>query len=97
MPRGRKGNNGLNFRSQKARTTERDLPHMVEIELPASGLNAHMNREMVTFHHLHNIQPRIGSRREQAGKLYCRWCFSNPEIADQFCELFGGERVTNEP
>jgi hypothetical protein len=97
MDRRRKGNMKINFRTQKALTTERDLPHLVEIELPLSGLNTQMNREMVTFHRLHNIRPRFGRRRTQAGKKYCRGCFSNPEIADLFRERFGGERVRKEP
>jgi hypothetical protein len=97
MPRGRKVDNELSFRFQRALTTERELQHIVEIVLPSSGLNTQVNREMVTFHRLHNIQPRFGRRRAHAGKLYCRWCFADPEIADLFRERFGGERVTNEP
>ena len=97
MPRGRKSDNELNFRMQRALKTERDLPHIVEIELPSTGLNTQMNREMVTFHRLHNIRPRFGRRRARAGKHYCRWCFSNPGIADLFREQFGGARVRNEP
>ena len=68
MARRRKGNKEINFRTQRALTTERDLPHIVEIELPSSGLNTQMNREMVTFHRSHNIRPRFGRRREKAGK-----------------------------
>jgi hypothetical protein len=97
MPRGRKDGNELNFRAQRALRTERDLPHIVEIELSSSGLNAQMNREMVAFHRFHDIQPRYGRRRTQAGKHYCRWCFLNPGIADLFRERFGGERVRNQP
>jgi hypothetical protein len=97
MARRRKGNKEINFRTQRALTTERDLPHIVEIELPSSGLNTQMNREMVTFHRSHNIRPRFGRRRTKAGKKYCRWCFLNPEVADLFQERFGGERVRNEP
>jgi hypothetical protein len=97
MPRGRKADSELNFRTQRALTTERDLPHIVEIGLPSSGLSAQMNREIVTFHRFHNIQPRYGRRRTQAGKHYCRWCFFNPGIADLFRERFGGEPVRKEP
>jgi hypothetical protein len=97
MPRGHKRDKKPIFRTQRALTTERDLPHIVEIELPSSGLNTQMNREMVTFHCLHNIRPRFGRRRTQFGKKYCRWCFFNPEIADLFQERFGGERLRSEP
>jgi hypothetical protein len=96
MPKGRKGDNELTFRTQRALTTERDLPHIVEIELPSTGLNTQMNREMATFHRSHDIQPRFGRRRTQAGKHYCRWCFLDPAVADLFRERFGGERVRNE-
>jgi hypothetical protein len=97
MPRGRKGDKELNFHAQRAVKTERDLPHVVEIELPSSGLDTQMNREMVTFHRMHNIQPRFGRRRTLAGKHYCRWCFPDSKIADLFRERFGGERLRNEP
>ena len=97
MPRGRKGDNELNFRMQRALKTERDLPHIVEIELPSTGLNTQVNREMATFHRSHDIQPRFGRRRTQAGKLYCRWCFLDSGVADLFRERFGGERVRTKP
>jgi hypothetical protein len=97
MPRGRKGDNELNFRMQRALKTERDLPHIVEIELPSTGLNTQMNREMATFHRSHDIQPRFGRRRTQARKLYCRWCFLDSGVADLFRERFGGERVRTKP
>jgi hypothetical protein len=38
MSRGRKGNDERNFRTQRALKTERDLPHIVEVELPSTGL-----------------------------------------------------------
>lgn len=84
-------------RKDKASATERDFPHIVEIELPTNGLDDRMNREIMTFHRLRDIQLRFGRRKTQTSKQYSRWCFSDPTIADAFREQFGGERVTNSP
>ncbi len=87
----------ISFRKSKALATERDFPHIVEIVVPVNGLDVRLNREMATFHRSHNIRPRFGQRRTQIDQHYCRWCFSDPAIADAFCERFGGERVMNRP
>jgi hypothetical protein len=61
MPRVRKtvlpdeGLTGL--RQNKAAATERDFPHIVEIELPLNGFDVGLSHEMTTFHHLRNIRP----------------------------------------
>ena len=85
------------IRKRKVLATERKFPHIVEIVLPVHGLDVRVNREMVTFCRLHKIRPRFGRRRKRTGQDYCRWCFSDKEIADAFREQFGGERVTNTP
>jgi hypothetical protein len=81
------------IRKRKVLATERKFPHFVEITLPPSGLDVRVNREMVTFHRLHNIRPRFGRRRTRTGQDYCRWCFSDLAIADAFRERFGGVSV----
>jgi hypothetical protein len=101
MPRGRKAvlpDEGLpGLHQNKAAATERDFPHIVEIELPLDGFDVGLSREMATFHHLRNIRSRFGRRRSRADQFYCRWCFSDPAVADAFRERFGGERLTNKP
>jgi hypothetical protein len=82
------------LRNNKVTATEREFPYIVEIELPTNGLDLSTNREIMTFHRLHSLQPRFGRRRTETNKNYARWCFSDPAIADSFCEQFGGERVT---
>jgi hypothetical protein len=78
----------------KTLAIERDFPHIIEIELPASGLDVRMSREMTTFHRARDIRPRFGRTRTQGDQHYCRWCFSDPVIADAFRARFGGERLT---
>jgi len=98
MPRGGKAvlpDEGLTgLRLNRAVATERDFPHIVEIELPLNGFDLGLSREMATFHHLRNIRPRFGRRRSRADQYYCCWCFSDPDIANAFREWFGGKRLT---
>lgn len=78
----------------KARANERDFPHIIEIEMPANGLNVRMSREIATFHRAREIEFRFGRTRVQNDQHYCRWCFTDPLIAGVFLERFGGARVT---
>ena len=85
-------------RKRKELATERKFPHIVEIVLPAHGLDVRVNREMVTFCRLRSIRPRFGRRRrKRTGQYLCRWCFSDQAIADAFREQFGGEHVPSTP
>lgn len=61
-----------------------------KIELPRDGLDVCMNRQIMTFHRLRNIQLRFGRTRSEGNKHYSRWCFSDPANADAFREQFGG-------
>jgi hypothetical protein len=86
------------FGDHKARTAERDFPYIVEIAVPEAGLEVSLNRELMAFHQSYNIRPRFGRRIKTNNKLYyCRWCFSDPAIADVFCERFGGKPVSIKP
>jgi hypothetical protein len=79
----------------KAITTERDFPYIVEIDLPLAGLDVRLSRAIRIFHQLNNIAPHFGRTRTKKDHHYCRWCFSDPAIADAFHAQFGGVRVTN--
>jgi hypothetical protein len=81
------------LRNSKAATTERDFPHIIEIDLPATGLDFRLSREMGRFHQANDIAPRFGRTRIQKDHHYCRWCFSDPAVADAFRARFGGARV----
>ena len=85
----------MTLRKSKALATERDFPYIVEGKLPVSGLDARVSREMATFHRLRDIRPRFGRTRIQDDQHYCRWCFSDPAIADAFRERFGGAPTTH--
>ena len=83
------------IRSNKVSATERNFPHIVEIELPVNGLDLRLSREITAFHRSRDITQRFGRRLTRNNQKYCRWCFDDPAIADTFCEQFGGARVTN--
>ena len=82
------------IRSNKVSATERNFPHIVEIELPVNGLDLRLSREITAFHRSRDITQRFGRRLTRNNQKYCRWCFDDPAIADTFCEQFGGARVT---
>ena len=77
----------------RASENERDFPHIVEIALPPDGFDAALSREMETFHRSRDIRPHFGWPKKRKGQHYCRWCFSDPAIADEFREQFGGVRL----
>jgi|ERR1700722_1552994 hypothetical protein len=81
----------------KAITIERDFPHIIEIDLPLTGLDFRLSRAIRIFHHSNNIKPHFGRTRTKKDHHYCRWCFADPAIADAFHAQFGGARVTNKP
>jgi hypothetical protein len=85
----------------RAVTTERDFPHIIEIDLPVAGLDFRLSREMGKFHEANDIAPRFGRTRIQKDHHYCRWCFSDPAVANAFRQRFGGagdeKGVTHSP
>ena len=49
---------------------------------------------MYAFHAEHGIQPRHGrGRRNAEGRDLVRWCFDNPDTADDFALQFGARRL----
>ncbi len=76
---------------------ERDFPYIVELPLPPNGFDERVRRAMETFHRTRDIRPCFGSSRKRNDEYYCRWCFSDPVIAEAFRERFGGMLVMNTP
>ena len=76
-------------RQNKIRDTEDRFPHFVEIEIPERGLDIRLNQEIVKFHRARKIEMRLGLRRRSDNRSYCRWCFSEAAVADEFREAFG--------
>jgi hypothetical protein len=74
----------------KALTNERKYPHVVELTITADGLDVALGRRIIEFHKSRHIQPRHGRRIVRQGKIYYRWCFSDPVSARAFIEEFGG-------
>jgi hypothetical protein len=87
----------LAFPKSKAQATEREFPHVVEITLPAKGLDIQLSRQIATFHSLRDIRLRFGQSSVRNHQQYCRYCFSDPATADAFQHQFGGVRVPNRP
>jgi hypothetical protein len=84
----------LNQRAQKSGNYERDFPHVVEIELPPKGFETSRTREIEEFHRLKGIQRRFARGRNQDTRYFARWCFAEPNMADDFCMRFGGKRIS---
>jgi len=80
--------------SSGALANERDLPHMVEMEVPVEGFAHSLRAAMEEFHHANKIRARFGRRLRRDGKEYCRWCFADESLADLFHSRFGGARLT---
>ena len=73
----------------KSNKIERRLPYIVEIAVPALGLDPQTSRAILDFHRSRNIQVRFG----HAIKNVCRWCFSDAATAEAFKEQFSGNYV----
>jgi hypothetical protein len=69
--------------------TEDRFPHIIEIAIPASGLDAQTSRSIVNFHDSRKIQIRFG----HGLKSLSRWCFSDAATAEAFKQQFGGNHV----
>jgi hypothetical protein len=83
--------------SSGALANERDLPHIVEMEVPPEGFAHPARAAMEEFHRSHRIRARFGRRMRRDGKEYCRWCFADEAVADLFHSSFGGARITAGP
>lgn len=79
--------------SATARANEREMPHIVEMEVPQRGF-AHDERKAIEeFHRSRKIRARFGRHSRRDGKEYCRWCFAEADQADLFHGTFGGTRL----
>src|SRR5689334_15953071 len=61
----------------KAIANERKYPNIVELAVPADGLQIELSRRIIQFHKLRHIQPRHGRRIVRGNRIYSRWCFAD--------------------
>ena len=71
-------------RRATARRAEHEFPHIVELAMPRGGLDASLSRKVAQFHSTRDIPLRFGRTRLQHGQLFCRYCFSDPRLAETF-------------
>jgi hypothetical protein len=77
----------------RTRTSQRDLPHRVEMIVPKGGFGKRLD-EMHEWHRARSIQPRFGrSRRDEKNRDYVTWCFADAAMAEAFSAVFGGGRM----
>jgi hypothetical protein len=72
--------------SAKALTNEGKYPNIVELAITVDGLDFALGRRITQFHISRHIRPRHGRRIVRQGKIYYRWCFSDPASARAFIE-----------
>ena len=77
-------------RGGKAVANERKYPFIVEVPVAAYGLDVELNRQIIGFHKLRRISPRLGRTIFRDEQSYYRWCFPDLEMARAFVEQFGG-------
>jgi hypothetical protein len=75
---------------------ERDLPHLVELELPPGGFR-NKSLEFESFHRERGITIRRGCGRHEGEQFHVRFCFPDAATADAFHKRFGGTRLTYSP
>jgi hypothetical protein len=74
----------------KATANERKYPNIVELAVPADGLQIELSRRIIQFHKSRHIQPRYGRQVVRENRFYSRWCFADLGTACDFIEQFGG-------
>jgi hypothetical protein len=74
----------------KAIANERKYPNIVELAVPAAGLQIELSRRIIQFHKSRRIQPRYGRKIVRENRIYSRWCFADLGTACDFIEQFGG-------
>jgi hypothetical protein len=65
------------FRIGNALVNERKYPNIVELTVPADGLEIQSNRRIIEFHKSRHIQPRHGREIVRGNRIYFRWCWRN--------------------
>jgi hypothetical protein len=79
----------VNLLNAKAKSVERDFPHIVETAVPNGDLSESLDA-IHGFHRRHGIAPRIGQEwLDPTGHHHIRWCFAVPTIAMLFKFEFG--------
>lgn len=68
--------------------TEQEFPYIVELAMPRGGLDVSLSREVTRFHSTRDIPLRFGRSKLQNGQLFCRYCFSDPRLAEMFRAQF---------
>src|SRR5215472_16522641 len=76
--------------SGKTLANERRYPNIVELAVPADGLEIELSRRIMEFHKSRHIQPRHGRWITKDNQIYGRWCFADLGTACGFIEKFGG-------
>ena len=81
----------VQFSSPKATSNESKYPNVVELGVPADGLDVTLGRRIINFHKSRHIQPHHGRTINRQKQIFYRWCFSDLATAQDFIEQFGGE------
>ena len=77
----------------RSKANELAFPHVVEIIILENGLGGRLD-VMHAFCTDHGVPSRHGrSRHDQEGRYYIRWCFPDPDMANEFWHRFGGRRL----
>ena len=81
----------VQFSSTKAVANESKYPNIVELRVPADGLDVALGRRIVNFHRSRHIHPHHGRAIIRQKQIFYRWCFSDLATARAFIDQFGGE------
>ena len=81
----------VHFSSPKAAANESKYPNIVQLGVPADGLDVTLGRRIINFHKSRHIQPHHGRTIIRQQQIFYRWCFSDFATAREFMEQFGGE------
>jgi hypothetical protein len=64
----------------RAKRTELDFPHHVDIVIPPGGLGTRLDA-MYEFHAQHGSKPQRGHGQHSADGAVIRWCFADASLA----------------
>lgn len=84
------------FSKKNAKVFERKFPNIVQLALPAKGLEIELNRRIMEFHKSRHIEARYGRLIVNGNRTYARWCFADLGTACDFIEQFGGALAETE-
>ena len=72
---------------QRAKRTELEFPHHVDITIPPGGLGTRLDA-MYAFHAQHGVKPQRGHGKHDADSAVIRWCFADASLAAAFASKF---------